>query len=411
MIAHLRKIYLLIRNRIKDSFFLLYRNVGGLEQVDLLIYDDVFPHPVSGFRYEEFTVLLNEFQESRIALDPRSYRKMNSPRNLHKEHLSAALKENPNLKGKVIPHRYLCQPRLFYCVFLSNIFRNLEWLEKYQIPFVFTLYPGGGFVVDHPETDKKLFRVLSSPLFRKVIVTQQYTKDYIINKSFCEKEKIEFIFGGVVPQKSLLSSNTERKQYLQNKETFDIAFCAAKYTPKGQDKGYDEFIEFARNIAEKYDFVRFHVIGGFDKEVLDVKSIEDKINFYGFLDFDELRTVFNLTDVIVSPNKPFKLRAGAFDGFPLGTVVEACLNGVVAIVSDELKQNKVFEPHEEIILIEPESRSIEKAVFRLINEPERIKLISKKARKKFSHVYSNDVQMIPRVNLLRKEISKTKSTQ
>src|SRR4030066_370297 len=70
--------------------------------------------------------------------------------------------------------------KLFYCVFINNIYDNLNWLEKFKIPFIFTLYPGGGFQINNEIIDKKLKIVFNSPMFKKVIVTQIFTLDYLI---------------------------------------------------------------------------------------------------------------------------------------------------------------------------------------------------------------------------------------
>ena len=297
--------------------------------------------------------------------------------------------------------------QLFYCVFINNIFTNLKWIEKNKIPFVFTLYPGGGFQTGEAISDMKLRKVFASPMFKKVIVTQHYTRDYLRDNDFCKPEQIEYIFGGVVPQNSLQKDVTDKKSYLINKITFDICFCAAKYTPRGEDKGYDVFIDFAHKIAAKYDFIRFHVVGGFLNSDIDVTQIKDKIQFYGYQKFEGLSTIYKKMDVLVSPNKPFVLGKGAFDGFPLGTVVEAALNGVVALITDGLKQNTIFIPNEDLIIIESNSRSIEKEIIDLINQPEKLYLISEKGREKFMEVFSNEVQMKPRIELLQNEIVKT----
>jgi len=71
----------------------------------------------------------------------------------------------------------------------------LPALEKNKIPFVFTLYPGGGFGFEEESSDAKLKKVLSSKYFKKVIVTQRATYEYLVRKNFCSKEKISFIFG------------------------------------------------------------------------------------------------------------------------------------------------------------------------------------------------------------------------
>jgi glycosyltransferase involved in cell wall biosynthesis len=270
------------------------------------------------------------------------------------------------------------------------------------------LYPGGGFQIDDKTSNFKLKTVLQSPQFRKVIVTQQFTFDYLIKNKFCTSDKINFIFGGVVPQVSLKKDVSQKLSYLINKPTLDICFCAAKYMPKGIDKGYDVFIELAHLLNKKFDFVKFHVIGGFDKNDIDVSNLNNNIKFYGYQNFDNLNKIFKIIDIIVSPNKPFYLDKGAFDGFPLGTVVEAVLNGVVALLSDQLNQNNVFDNYKEIVIIESNTNKIEIEILNLINNPEKLYNLSENGRLKFVEVYSNQVQMKPRIELLENEIIKSK---
>ena len=194
------------------------------------------------------------------------------------------------------------------------------------------------------------------------------------------------------------------KQYYPLKDTFDIVFCAAKYMPKGLDKGYDVFIEVAHKLVVKFDFIRFHVIGGFDKDEINVTKLEDKITFYGYQKFEDLAGIYEKMDVILSPNKPFFWGKGAFDGFPLGTVVEAVLNGVVAIVTDNLKQNSVFENGKEIIITKDDIDSVQDELEKLIENPQKIKDIALNGRRRFFEIYSNDYQMNPRIQILKNEI-------
>lgn len=375
---------------------------------DLLIWDDIFPHPISGFRFEEFSVLLKEFNNSKIILTASSYPLVKTDIGKHRDHIEEYENRYSQLRGKLLSNKSFVNvnAKLFYCVFINNIYTNLYWLEKHKIPFVFTLYPGGGFQVDEETSDVKLKRVFSSPQFRQVIVTQIYTKDYLLQKDLCPSEKVNYIFGGVVPQVSLKKEVFEKKYYLNGKDTFDICFCAAKYMSKGIDKGYDVFVEAAISLATQFDFVRFHVIGGFNKDEIDVVALGDRVEFYGYQDFEELSALYQQMDVIVSPNKPFFLGRGAFDGFPLGAIVEAVLNGVVALVSDKLKQNTVFVDQEEIVIIESSVESIKMEISNLINNPDKLYSLSNKGRKKFLKVYSNDFQMKPRIALLQDEIKK-----
>jgi glycosyltransferase involved in cell wall biosynthesis len=390
---------------IKGEKFIPYK---GLKKTDLLIFDNIFPHPVSGFRYEEFAVLLSSFRNSKIIMSSSAYSVVNTSVKDHKNHIKDFIKQNKSLKNKLKLRKGFVNvnAKLFYCVFISNVFNNLNWLEKHEIPFVFTLYPGGGFQLNEILSDNKLKKVFASPMFRKVIVTQKITYDYLINNNFCKSDDIQFIFGGVVPQISLDKDLTNKKSYLINKATFDICFCAAKYTPKGVDKGYDVFIDFAHMIAKEYDFIRFHIVGGFAEDEIDVSAIKDRIHFYGYQNFESLGAIYKNMDVLISPNKPFVLGKGAFDGFPLGTVVEAVLNGVVVLITDELKQNNIFISDVDLILIKSEIYSIKKEIIDLIDFPEKLYSISEKGKEKFLEVYSNKIQMLPRTILLQNEISK-----
>lgn len=393
-----------LKKLIKQEIFIPYK---GFKKVDLLIFDDIFPHPVSGFRYEEFTVLLSSFKKSKIVMSPSAYSVVNTPVNDHIKHIKDFLEQNKSFKNKLsLKKSYVnINAKLFYCVFINNIFNNLNWLEKHKIPFVFTLYPGGGFQLNETLSDNKLKKVFASPMFRNVIVTQKITQDYLINNNFCNSQSIQFVFGGVVPQISLKKDLTNKKSYLINKPTFDICFCAAKYTPRGVDKGYDVFIDFAHMIAKEYDFIKFHIVGGFTEDDIDISNIKDRIHFYGYQNFESLGAIYKNMDVLISPNKPFVLGKGAFDGFPLGTVVEAVLNGVVVLISDQLKQNNVFVPDVDLILIESEINSIKKEIIGLINSPEKLYSILEKGKEKFLEVYSNEIQMLPRIILLQDEIS------
>lgn len=378
----------------------------GKKKYDIIIFDNIFPHPVSGFRMEEFKFLLKEFSKSKILLSPYAYEIVKTPISLHKKHIIDFQMQNPALKYKleIVKGIVNINSKLFYCVFLSNIDSKLAILEKNKIPFIFTLYPGGGFAMDNELSDAKLKKVCSSKMFRKVIVTQKITKDYLLKNDFCAEDKIEFIFGGVVPQDSLNKNTVDKKYFSEGKDTLDICFCAAKYMPKGIDKGYDVFIELAHSLLSKFSFIKFHIVGGFDEYDIDVTKIKNNITFYGYQNFEDLETLFKEIDILISPNKPFVLSDGAFDGFPLGTVVEAALNGVMVMLSDGLQQNTKFVDQKELIIVESASEVIEEALFNLINNPKVMIEIATTGKSKFQQIYSNEVQMKPRIKILKELI-------
>lgn len=382
----------------------------GFKKYDLILYDDIYPHPVSGFRLEEFTSLLTGIKNSKIILTPHSYPIVNTSLALHSKHIKDLINSNLKLKRRITLRKGLINinTKLFYCIFLNNINYYINILEKFKIPFVFTLYPGGGFQMNNIESDAVLKRILSSPLFKKVIVTQSIVRDYLIDNRFCGIDDISFISGGVVPQISIIQGADKKNHYLFDKKTLDVCFCAGKYIPKGIDKGYDVFIEVAHLIIKKYEFVKFHVIGGFDENDIDITGIKDHIVFYGYKKFEELQPIFKNMDIIISPNKSFVLNGGSFDGFPLGTVIEAVLNGVLAIVSDDLNQNKTFKTDKDLIIIKSDCFEIEKKLIELIENPDRIIEIASNGRLKFQKEYTNDVQMKYRLDLLNEIINTSK---
>ena len=378
----------------------------------LIIFDDTFPSIYSPFRYEEYMEYLKNFKDVYAYTTGTSFLALNEKRNV-KEVIEEFERNNPEYKDRVFKLNYENKKRLkefrnkiAIISFLQNIYNNIELLENNKIPFIFTLYPGGGFILNDKESDEKLRRIFSSKYFRKVIVTQKITNDYLIENNFCKAEDIEFIYGIVTPEKILNAKQEGKLYYKDGKDTMDLCFVAHKYCEKGIDKGYDLFIDMAKKISKKYDNIRFHVVGGFSEEDIDVTDIKDKITFYGILMSEELIELYKKMDVIVSPNRPFKLSKGSFDGFPTGACTEAMINGVLLICTDELKLNVKFTDNKNIIIIKPNIEDLMQRVEELYKTPAKIKEIAREGRKRTLEIYSKNSQILPRIKTIRKEAKK-----
>lgn len=375
----------------------------------LVVFDDVFPSIYSPFRYEEYVEYLKKFERVYIYTTGTSFLALNEKRNVQ-EVIEEFEKKFPEYKERIFKLNYENKEKLrefrnkiAVITFLQNTKNNLEIIEKYQIPFIFTLYPGGGFILNNEESDEKLRSIFKSKYFRKVIVTQKITYDYLIKNKFCKEEEIEFIYGIVTPE-NILQTNIENKVYYKKgKETFDLCFVAHKYCEKGIDKGYDLFIDVAKKMSKKHRNIKFHVVGGFDENDIDITEIKDKIKFYGIQSSEELINLYKNMDVIISPNRPFKLSKGSFDGFPTGSCTEAMINKVVLMCSDELKLNTKFEDGKEIIIIKTETDDIVEKVENLYKNPNKIVEIANNGRKKALKVYSKRNQILPRIKAIRKE--------
>jgi len=376
------------------------------KKVDLLVLDDYFPDPVSGFRWQEYLAYLAEFPSIAIATsgDGRiQYANVDSFR----KSVSDFKRGYPNYANKLIKY----YPELNFNVkvvsvdFLSITYRFLEHIEKLGAPFVFTLYPGGGFLIDDQNSNNKLIRIFSSPCFRKVIVTQQITYDYLIDHNFCAPDQIEFIFGCVTPQNQFVIENFEKNYFGLEKDTLDICFVAHRYTEKGLSKGYDVFIDVAHRLSRLYPNIHFHVVGGFDETVFDISEIKDRITFYGVRKTDWFDDFYRSIDIILSPNIHTIQTNGVFDGFPTASCVDAGIRKTAIFCTDELHlNNQYFIDGEEIVIVPHNAENITEIIATYYRDPQKLKGISINGRKKILQLYSYESQISPRVRLLKNEI-------
>ncbi len=388
----------------------------------LYICDNAFPSEYSGFRYEEFISYWNEFNDVTVLTSKNQIEALEYVSNadeLINDFEKSNAKKHHNIVNFPFDSEFQEQKfavqikkyrkKLAYAVFLNNLvdeeFSYLNLLEKYQVPFVFTLYPGGGFALDNI-TDEKLKRVFSSPMFRKVIVTQNVTKDYLINNNFCDEKNIKLIYGVVVPKKQLSVDVSKKVYFGKDKDTLDICFVAYKYMEEGKDKGYDLFVSAAKEICQKYENVNFHVVGNFDENDIDVSSIKNKITFYGVQKTEWFSDFYKDKDIIISPNRNNQLIAGAFDGFPTGSAIEAMLNKVLLIATDCLNQNIVFKDKEDILLIKPEVNDIVKKVEYCYEKPEKMIKIIDNGYRVAQENYSYEKQVSSRISIIKDELKK-----
>lgn len=358
----------------------------------LIIIDDLFPNLATAFRIAEINAILKHFHKAVVYStwpDRRAFETYRShypqfSRRVHKFH----------------PLRRLAGSAA-YVIFLNNIFSHLEGLEQAYLPFVFELYPGGGFCLDDPLSDAHLQRVIKSPMFRKVIATQSVTRDYLLRKKFCRIEEIEFIHGGVLLSDTLREVPGQRTRYGTNKNTIDICFVADKYAPRGVDKGYDRFIACARILCRRHPEAHFHVVGNFTEADVDVGDLGDHITFYGFQLTPFFPRFYSRMDLILSPNIPFLLAPGKFDGFPTGCCIEAALCGTAVFATDELYLNQgILKDGEEIVIISSEPEQIAEMVEKYIGDPERLALVAQNGQRATRSLFAVDVQMTPRLRVL-----------
>ncbi len=374
------------------------------EPLDLAILDDVFPHPLSAFRLQEFSVYLREFPKSKVYSSGDSMRLLGSTplaeliaafKRRNPEHASQleALRTDTAIRAKVV-----------YTLFLGNAYVNIDRIERSGTPFVFCLYPGGMFGLDNGRSDEMLKRVTASPCFRKVLVTQRVTHDYLIEKRFCSPEQIEFVFGVVTPAAQDGADYGGKCRFGIDKGTLDICFVAHKYTARGIDKGYDMFVDVARRLSRSHDDIQFHVVGDYDERDIDVADIRDRVTFHGLRPIEWFDDFYRDKDVILSPNVPSVIFSGAFDGFPTATCIDAGLRRTAVFCTDELRLNRHFNDGEEIVIVPHDGAAIAGVLESYHREPERLARLGEGGCRKMRQIFGLEAQMAPRLALLRHEI-------
>ena len=372
---------------VKTENILIFRNHG------LVIIDDYFPCRATAFRVAEFNRIFDQFEDAVLYSTYKDRASFSSYAKCYPQFAKRVQKFHParDLKGSGA-----------YLVFLNNTFGHLELLEKSRLPFVFELYPGGGFYLNDVVSDGHLRRVFASNMFRKVIVTQSITRDYLLHNNFCTEQQIELIFGVVVLSNILNNDTNKRPQFGIDKGTVDICLVANKYTPRGVDKGYDRFIACAEILSARNPQTRFHIVGDFTEKDIEIRGpLQRLVTFYGLRMTSFFPQFYAKMDLILSPNVPFQVAPGAFDGFPTGCCIEAALCGTALFVCDELNLNNGrFEEGKEIVIIPRDPDLIAEIIERYINNPEELKQLGANGQRAVKTLFDLEVQMTPRLRIL-----------
>jgi glycosyltransferase involved in cell wall biosynthesis len=382
---------------------------GEVEPFDIIICDDVFPSKFSGFRLAEFSTLLAEFPNA-IALT--SGESMNVIDDLPVDEVIKDFKRNSaDVAAQLIRVKSLVpfsSTKLVYVNFLNTAFAMLPYVEASQVRLVFTLYPGGGFLLNDEVCNKKLKRIFDSPSFVKVIVTQHITYNYIVENGLCPMDKVQMIFGVVIQhQKPLVRPVNGKYRWGFGKKTLDICFMAHRHTNDGRDKGFDLFINVAKQLCQKYDDIQFHVVGPYDEHVLDVSMFKGKIKFNGVLNPNRLDSFFVGMDIIMSPNISGKIQPGSFDGFPTSSCIEAGLRSVAIFATDEFNSSQNhFIDNENIVLLHYDVAQILCKIGEYYRDPSRLREVARSGANTIKKLYGVEYQLTSRVNLLKDVIDK-----
>lgn len=322
------------------------------------VLDDFFPNLLTAFRVAEYNWYLERFPQLTIYSTNPDFKAA------HAEYANLY----PQYADRVRPYEQesLAGYAFSYINFLNNAHFFLPALSAHCVPFLMTLYPGGGFGLDEPESDAKLIEILESPFLRGIIATQTITLGYLKDKK-CPVPVHEIYGGAINP--IYFDGEIKNKNTSIESGSVRICFVAERYMPKGANKGYPQFIEAVQKLINEFPNLQFSVVGSFNAEDISLDDgVKECISFNGLMTTTDLKEFFLTQDIIISPNIPFLLHPGNFDGFPSGACVEASLCGVAMICSDELKLNRYYTNNVDIVICDPTSDAIVKATKELIND-------------------------------------------
>jgi lipopolysaccharide transport system ATP-binding protein len=372
-----------------------------VNQKPWVVLDDFFPNLLTGFRVAEYNAHLEAFPQLTV---------MSTLGDFADQHRAYA-QLYPQYAHRVQPFapEWLAGCGLAYINFLNNAAHYLPLLHEKGIPFVLTLYPGGGFGLDEHASDEKLAAILSSPLLRAVIVTQPVTEQYL--RAFAQRLQIQLpelhrIDGVVVNSQYFEAQAPRTARFGTPGAPLNVCFVAECYMPLGANKGYPELIEAALALADVPQ-VQWHVVGGgFLASDFDVAALGGRLHYYGRLETSALRQFYAGMDLIVSPNRPRLLHPGNFDGFPTGCCVEAALSGVAVMATDALGQNPGFVDGQSIYLLAtddavPLAAQIQTRIRHLLDHPSHLQAVAEAGQLLTQQLYAPTRQIGTRQQILR----------
>ncbi|MGY1885753.1 FkbM family methyltransferase [Blastococcus sp. SYSU DS0753] len=358
----------------------------------IVVLDDYFPTKGTGFRIAEFDWMLRHGVVAEVMTTVSDLRPL----------VAEYATLHPETHRQISPYdtRRFAEFECASVMFLNNAAHFLADMERDGLPFVLTLYPGGGLNLGTPRTERMLKRVLASPQLKHVITTQPVVTELVTART-----------GGSVPVTEILGVTVDpgylrpgpglRTNYFgTGKPLLDICFVAFRYTSDGSDKGWPVFLQTMRRLTDAGLPVRGHVVGGFGPADVGAEDSDLPLSFTATLSTPELRAFYEGMDVIVSPTAPGRLAPGAFDGFPTGSCVEAALCGVALVATDPLDQNRLYTDGRDIHMPRADAADIASRILDMVSEPDGVRRIAQAGLRTTRRAYGVDAQLETRRRVL-----------
>ncbi|WP_432450177.1 glycosyltransferase [Aliiroseovarius marinus] len=382
----------------------------------LIIFDNLYPvifeGKSAGRRNVENQFLLSSIPGSKVLVPPTGAPFMG---NRTKQEFEAAkriyLDQEKSVGEEQIeyfdPYKRI-EGKLAYVVFQEPTARILPFLELSSLPFVFSIYPGGGFAMGEGPakkaeiiSDHQLKKIARSKMFRKAIVYHRIIFNHLVENKIIPEKKLLFINGGHV---QLARHEVLPKTYFgKDRDDFNICFVAHRYSRTGECKGYDILVKTARILLQQSKKFKFHIVGDWDASVQDLSGIEDNFVFYGKQHKEFFPEFYARMDVILSPTRKNYPNMGKFDGFPL--VIDAGYCGVAMFVTDPMNQNEEYISGKNIEIITRDKDDIAHRILKYLKKPKALMKLSKKGQDIVIRTRDRDQHMSQKIEYLRQEMA------
>ena len=357
------------------------------------IIDDQYPSGSSGFRMAEFAYYLKKSKAIEIYSSNLGY--LAHPKKRSKIPKIASRNDIPN--HQVFENLNQIPPMdSYYAIFINNAMIAAQLAERDNVPFSFTLYPGGGFLLDDHNSYEMLRYLIHHRRLHTVIATQPETLRVLVELG-CDPRKIKYIFGSVtyLPKKLF---KIRRLMKLGKKN--NICFASHKYVSDGTDKGIDIFIQACDALIKRELDIRVHIVGPWSELVNELSCLPDRYKIYDLMSYKELSSFFEKMQIAIFPtraNIPFQ---GKFDGFPTAAMVQATLAGCLTLSTNPLGQVTPIVNRDSFIEIQANSERLSETLELLIKNKRFRRTIATKGKETFLSLYSKEKQLRSRMQIL-----------
>ena len=223
----------------------------------------------------------------------------------------------------------------------------------------------------------------------KIICLSNHSSDLLHQDYRIEKEKMVIICNGLTDRKSI--QDEKDKQALRRKYYIPDIPIILFVGRLDNSKGIGYLIKAFHGVLEKFPDCRLMIAGNghYDTYLHEAKDICTKVTFFGFLDKQELRELYQIADIGVTPSFFETFGYVAVEMMMYGLpIVATATSGLNEVVDDScgLKIPIIAYPDK----VEIDANVLAEKILYLLQNPTEARRLGKNARERYLKNYSSD---------------------